>query len=50
MSDKINNEAGMLYGTLGDTNDTTIPAVGTALEDRTALLAATTAAVQVVVT
>lgn len=38
----INNEAGMLYGTLGDTNDTTIPAVGAALEDRTALLAAST--------
>ncbi|MDT0604441.1 S8 family serine peptidase [Thalassotalea castellviae] len=37
----INNEAGMLYGTLGDTNATTIPAVGGAFEDRTALLAAT---------
>ncbi|WP_206485341.1 S8 family serine peptidase [Thalassotalea sp. G2M2-11] len=38
----INNESGMLYGTLGDTNATTIPAVGAALEDRTALLAAST--------
>ncbi|MCC2617452.1 S8 family serine peptidase [Aestuariibacter halophilus] len=38
----INNEAGMLYGTLGDTNTTTIPAVGAALEDRSALLAAAT--------
>ena len=38
----INNEAGMLYGTLGDTNATTIPAVGAAFEDRSALLAATT--------
>ncbi len=38
----INNEAGMLYATLGDTNDTTIPAVGAALEDRSALLASIT--------
>jgi len=38
----INNEAGMLYATLGDTNATSIPAVGGAFEDRTALLAATT--------
>lgn len=38
----INNEAGMLYGTLGDTNDTTIPAVGAALEDRSSLMAAST--------
>lgn len=36
----INNVAGMLYGTLGETNTTTIPAVGAALEDRTSLLAA----------
>jgi len=36
----INNEAGMLYGTLGDTNATSIPAVGATYEDRTALLAA----------
>ncbi len=31
----INNEPGMLYGTLGDTNNTSIPAVGAAFEDRT---------------
>ena len=37
----INNEAGMLYGTLGDTNATSIPAVGATFEDRAALLAAT---------
>ena len=36
----INNEAGMMYGTLGDTNATSIPAVGAAFEDRSALLAA----------
>ncbi len=36
----INNEAGMLYATLGETNATTIPAVGTALEDRSSLVAA----------
>lgn len=39
----INNEAGMLYGTLGDTNATTIPAVGATFEDRTALVASSTA-------
>jgi len=39
----INNEAGMLYGTLGDTNATTIPAVGATFEDRAALLAASNA-------
>ena len=38
----INNEPGMLYGTLGETNNTSIPAVGAALEDRSALLAAST--------
>lgn len=43
----INNEAGMLYGTLGSPNSTSIPAVGAALEDRTALMAATTATVTV---
>lgn len=36
----VNNEAGMLYGTLGDTNTTTIPAVGATFEDRSALIAA----------
>ncbi|PKG55347.1 S8 family serine peptidase [Shewanella sp. GutDb-MelDb] len=39
----INNEPGMLYGTLGDTNATTIPAVGAAFEDRAVLIAASTA-------
>jgi len=43
----INNEAGMLYATLGDTNATTIPAVGAAFEDRAALLAANTASVNI---
>ncbi|WP_371734846.1 S8 family serine peptidase [Aliikangiella sp. G2MR2-5] len=43
----INNEAGMLYGTLGDTNATTIPAVGAALEDRAAIVAANSATVKV---
>lgn len=38
----INNEAGVLSATLGDTNTTTIPAVGAALENRAALLAANT--------
>ncbi len=43
----INNEAGMLYGTLGDTNATTIPAVGAAFEDRSSLLAASNATVNI---
>jgi len=43
----INNEAGMLYGTLGDTNATTIPAVGAAFEDRAALLAASSANINI---
>jgi subtilisin family serine protease len=43
----INNEAGMLYGTLGDTNVTSIPAVGAALEDRASLLAAQNATVSI---
>jgi subtilisin family serine protease len=37
-----NNEPGMLYGTLGDTNVTSIPAVGASQEDGAALLAANT--------
>ena len=41
----INNVAGMLYGTLGDTNATSIPAVGAAFEDRATLLAAQNASV-----
>ncbi|MCY7295011.1 S8 family serine peptidase [Alteromonas sp. a30] len=45
----INNEPGLLFGTLGDasTNTTTIPAVGAALEDRAALLAASNVTVSV---
>ena len=43
----INNEAGMLYATLGDTNATSIPAVGAAYEDRTALLAASSAEINI---
>ena len=42
-----NNEPGMLYGTLGDTNDTTIPAVGATQEDGPALLASTSAAISI---
>jgi len=37
----INNEPGMLYGTLGSPNATTIPAVGAAFEDRSTLVALT---------
>ena len=45
----INNEAGMLYGTLGEgtANTTSIPAVGAALEDRALLLAAATMSVTI---
>ncbi|MEW5680862.1 MAG: S8 family serine peptidase [Pseudomonadota bacterium] len=45
----INNEAGMLYGTLGEgtANTTSIPAVGAALEDRSALLAASSMTVAI---
>lgn len=43
----INNEAGMLYATLGDTNATSIPAVGAAFEDRAGLLGAATANVTI---
>ncbi|MDX1570578.1 MAG: S8 family serine peptidase [Xanthomonadales bacterium] len=43
----INNESGMLYGTLGTSNTTTIPAVGTALEDRTALVGASSATINI---
>ncbi|OUS32264.1 alkaline serine protease [Thalassotalea sp. 42_200_T64] len=43
----INNEAGMLYGTLGETNATTIPAVGATFEDRSALIAAATADINI---
>ena len=43
----INNVSGLLRGTLGGANDTTIPVVGTTLEDRDALLAATNIAVSI---
>ncbi|GAB60410.1 S8 family serine peptidase [Rheinheimera nanhaiensis] len=45
----INNEAGMLYGTLGEgsANTTSIPAAGAALEDRSALLAASSMTVTI---
>ncbi|MGI2258870.1 S8 family serine peptidase [Shewanella sp. GXUN23E] len=36
----VNNVAGMLYGTLGEETTATIPAVGAALEDRGAIMAA----------
>jgi len=43
----FNNEPGMLYGTLGDTEQTNIPAVGATEADGPALLAATSASVSV---
>ncbi len=43
----INNEPGMLYGTLGDPNNTSIPAVGAAQEDRAFLLGTANATVSV---
>jgi subtilisin family serine protease len=43
----INNAPGMLSGTLGDANTTTIPAVGAAFEDRAALVAASTASINI---
>lgn len=43
----INNVAGMLYATLGDTNTTSIPAVGAAFEDRSQLLTSTTATIRI---
>ena len=43
----INNVSGMLYGTLGTPNSTSIPAVGAALEDRTALVNSVTAAINI---
>ena len=42
-----NNEAGMLYGTLGTPNSTTIPAVGATMEDGAALLASSTASISI---
>ncbi|WP_199609243.1 S8 family serine peptidase [Flocculibacter collagenilyticus] len=43
----VNNEAGMLYATLGDTNTTSIPAVGAAFEDRAMLLASNSASIDI---
>jgi serine protease len=43
----VNNEPGMLYGTLGDPNNTSIPAVGAAQEDRTYLIGSSSATVSV---
>ncbi|UTA46703.1 S8 family serine peptidase [Simiduia sp. 21SJ11W-1] len=43
----VNNVAGVLSGTLGDTNTTSIPAVGAALEDRSALMGAGTASIAI---
>ncbi|ABM00082.1 S8 family serine peptidase [Shewanella amazonensis] len=43
----INNVAGMLYGTLGADTTTGIPAVGATLEDRSAILAATSVGVEI---
>ena len=43
----INNEPGMLYGTLGTSNATDIPAVGAAEEDREALLDASSATINI---
>ncbi|WP_394229156.1 S8 family serine peptidase [Shewanella colwelliana] len=43
----VNNEPGMLYGTLGDTNATSIPAVGAAQEDQATLLAASSATIDI---
>lgn len=42
-----NNEAGMLNGTLGDTNATTIPAVGARMEDGAALVASSNATINI---
>jgi serine protease len=43
----INNEAGMLAATLGETNSTSIPAVGAALEDRASIVGASTASLSI---
>ncbi|MGX5172654.1 S8 family serine peptidase [Aliikangiella sp. IMCC44653] len=42
-----NNEPGLLYGTLGDTNATSIPAVGATMEDGAALEAAANAVIDI---
>jgi len=43
----VNNVDGVLQGTLGESNTTSIPAVGAALEDRTAIMAASSATISV---
>ena len=43
----VNNEAGVLAGTLGTTNTTTIPALGAALEDRTTWMNASSVTVDI---
>jgi len=43
----INNEPGMLYATLGETNTTSIPAVGASQEDRTFLLGTSSVSIHV---
>lgn len=43
----VNNEPGVLAGTLGETNTTSIPAVGTALEDRSALVNSSNASISI---
>ena len=43
----INNEAGVLAGTLGDTNTSSIPALGAAFEDRAAIVGSNTATVAI---
>lgn len=43
----INNEPGMLYGTLGTANATSIPAIGAALEDRASLVGSSSAAISI---
>lgn len=43
----VNNVDGMLFGTLGDPNATSIPAVGAALADRTALVNASSASLSI---
>lgn len=43
----VNNEPGVLYGTLGDANATSIPAVGAAFEDRAMLVNASNASINI---
>lgn len=43
----INNVSGMLHATLGDDNDTTIPVVAAAFEDRAAIVAASNISIDI---